>query len=1105
MKKKLLLLTISLFCSFLYSQSTQWLGNVDSDWGKSGNWSNGVPTVNSTVTIAYIPYGNAQPVLNFNTTIKKLNLGSNNQTLSIASDIILDVTQDLSIGNSGTLDVGDGHVVVNNQSTLGGILNIGLGSIKFLGGVQVNGVVNMYGGEFVVGEENASFANFQLSGSATFNLNNSSLIIYGPATFTGGTNFYGGSGEVSIYGDTVFNGGSNFELEQGSINFYGTSTFSSTFDAGSGNLGFYDDVNFSWGSFDAGESTAVFDGNFTIGNNNGGPWGPNGIFNHVEITEGSSITGNLPLTVTGDFNNEGDYNHLPGTSIDIYGDVNGSGNTNSDYPFVVSLEAINTNTIEVALNESIMISSISSISGGTAIKNGHQNTSTQTNQITSVSLKSGTDNVLVLAFSPSVDFTLNSSYLWINGNLKDLDGNSLRSPYIKQVKKVNHIYWTGSSDTNWTNTSNWQDDTGILNGNFPDPNVGYDVIFDVNASHDLILPQDVVIGDYINLSSKSLDLDGYTAYIGGRILTNSLGKIVGDELGSTLVLESEFNQTIPQDLLYNNTLDNLTISNTGGQVLLEGELNLTGILTLQKGVFKTQDNLTLKSYLNKTAIVAPVVNGGIEGDVIVERYLPAKRAFRFISSSVTTTTSINENWQEGVNNIGITEADNLNPNPGFGTHITGSTNGANGLDATPSGNPSLFTFDVANQSWDAVTNTLTNNLEAGKPYRMMVRGDRSVDVTNNNTTPQPTVLRAKGTLTTGNYIYNDLEASPGGFALIGNPYQAPVDANQLLQNSGGINAQFFYVWDPTQNTRGAYVTVDANLNSNNMSSSSANKFLQPWQGAFVKLLGNQTPFLNFTENIKKVSTVTTTTFSESDNIDNVQTLHVELFEAEALQNGYSAADGFTVNFSSDFSNDINESDAGKLGNLDENLAIYNDNHFLSIENRGIVENQDEILFYNNNYRNTNYVYAITLPNLSGFAAYLEDSYLGTSTALQNNEVNYISFQVDENIEESLASDRFKITFAESDQLNTSDYTLENSIIVYPNPTNVGYISVNLKVDSFSKGTVKVYNLLGKMVNEKSIEANQEEVRLSTEQFSAGVYLVKVTLGYKSYAQKVIVE
>ena len=371
MKKKLLLLTISLFCSFLYSQSTQWLGNVDSDWGKSGNWSNGVPTVNSTVTIAYIPYGNAQPVLNFNTTIKKLNLGSNNQTLSIASDIILDVTQDLSIGNSGTLDVGDGHVVVNNQSTLGGILNIGLGSIKFLGGVQVNGVVNMYGGEFVVGEENASFVNFQLSGSATFNLNNSSLIIYGPATFTGGTNFYGGSGEVSIYGDTVFNGGSNFELEQGSINFYGTSTFSSTFDAGSGNLGFYDDVNFSWGSFDAGESTAVFDGNFTIGNNNGGPWGPNGIFNHVEITEGSSITGNLPLTVTGDFNNEGDYNHLPGTSIDIYGDVNGSGNTNSDYPFVVSLEAINTNTIEVALNESIMISSISSISGGTAIKNGH--------------------------------------------------------------------------------------------------------------------------------------------------------------------------------------------------------------------------------------------------------------------------------------------------------------------------------------------------------------------------------------------------------------------------------------------------------------------------------------------------------------------------------------------------------------------------------------------------------------------------------------------------------------------------------------------------------------------------------------------------------------
>ena len=1106
MTKRIFLLIITVFlCSFVYSQSTQWIGNIDSDWNKSGNWSNGVPTVNSTVVIANIPYGNSQPILNSNTLIQKLNLGDNNQTLKITNGVTLEVTQDVLLGESGTVDIESGQLIVNQYSTLEGILNIDTGDIKFINGVQVKGNVIMNEGSFVVGQENTSFVDFTLSNAANFNLNDSNLTIYGSATFNGtSTSFNAGNGEIFIYGNSLFNGGSNFNLEQANIDFFGTSTFNASFNSGSGELAFYDDVIFSWGSFNANESTALFTGNFSIGNNNAGQWGPTGIFNNVEISEGSSITGSLPLTVTGDFINNGTYYHLSGTSIDIYGDIIGSDQMNSDYPFVIALNEINTTTVEVTFNEALLPSSISSINGGTAIKNGHQNTSTPTNQLASVVLKSGTDNVLIFNFTSSIDYTSENNYLWINSNLEDLDGNALRSPYIKQIKKLNNVNWTGNISSNWDEANNWQDDTGILNGSFPDHNAGYNIIFDNNASHNLILPEDVVIGDYINSSTKSLDLNGNTMKITGNILVNGNGQIIGNGLGSKLIFESEFNQTIPQDLLYDNTLDNLTISSPGNDVVLEGELNLTGILTLNNGVFITQDHLTLKSYLNKTAILAPVENGTIIGEVTIERYLPAKRAFRFITSSVTTTTSIRENWQEGVNNLGLSTNDNLNPNPGFGTHITGSTTGANGFDATPSGNPSMFTFDVASQSWDEVTNTENNQLFAGKPYRMMIRGDRSINVTSNSATPEPTILRAKGELTIGNFIQNDLVSSPGGFALIGNPYQAPIDIKQLLENSGGVNTQFFYVWDPTQNTRGAYVTVDANLNANNMSSSTANKYLQPWQGGFVKLKGNQTPYLNFTEDIKKVSTVTTTTFRAA-NSNTTSVLQVDLYEADAFENGNTAADGFTINFSDSFSNDVDEMDAGKFGNLDENLAIHKDNDFLSIEYRDVLADGDEVLFYNSNYRNSNYIYAITLPSVLGVTVYLEDNYLGTSTPLQNDNINYISFQVDEDIEESMASDRFKIT-VEENNLSADEYTLSSSMVLYPNPTNVGYVNIKFTdTIDFADASVQVYNLLGKKIYDEQIQINQKEISLSTQEFSKGVYLVKVNTGERSYTQKVIVQ
>ena len=63
----------------------------------------------------------------------------------------------------------------------------------------------------------------------------------------------------------------------------------------------------------------------------------------------------------------------------------------------------------------------------------------------------------------------------------------------------------------------------------------------------------------------------------------------------------------------------------------------------------------LKAMLQKPGMLSPLNGGSISGDVEVERFIKAKRAFRLVSSPLNTGTSIRENWQEGVNNTSFSD------------------------------------------------------------------------------------------------------------------------------------------------------------------------------------------------------------------------------------------------------------------------------------------------------------------------------------------------------------------------------------------------------------------------------------------------------------------
>jgi hypothetical protein len=138
------------------------------------------------------------------------------------------------------------------------------------------------------------------------------------------------------------------------------------------------------------------------------------------------------------------------------------------------------------------------------------------------------------------------------------------------------------------------------------------------------------------------------------------------------------------------TVKHLTVNNAAGVTVASGSnLGVFGILKPTLGVItiQTGGNLILKSTATEEATIGTVGSCATEpiiGDITLEKYIPAKRAFRFLTPGVTTSTNINTNWQEG-SSIASTAgypytSGTQNPLPGYGTHITGVGGSTNGFD-----------------------------------------------------------------------------------------------------------------------------------------------------------------------------------------------------------------------------------------------------------------------------------------------------------------------------------------------------------------------------------------------------------------------------------------
>ncbi len=547
----------------------------------------------------------------------------------------------------------------------------------------------------------------------------------------------------------------------------------------------------------------------------------------------------------------------------------------------------------------------------------------------------------------------------------------------------------------------------------------------------------ILSGSSLSIGSNTLTLAG-TITGSGNLIGGSSSNLTMNGSGGVGTLN--FSQTSDGT---SNFLNNFSLNRTtSGSVTLSNKLVVGNILTLSDGTLTTGGNLHLRSTASNTARVAEITGtGAISGNVTVERFISAasNQAYRLLTPGVTTSTSIRANWQENTNNTLTAYGSNSNPNPGYGTHITGSATGANGFDATTGGDAasakSLYTYTPGNPgSWTAVANTNVNTLSATTGYLLYVRGSRNVNLTENNAqnitngTHGNTTLRATGTVATNDQPFT-VSGTLNHFSLVTNPYPSPINWANVIADAANTTkfGTSYTLWDPNGGTRGVYVTV----NTGGIASSGvATQHIQSGQAFFIQNIDGSSTTFTIKESHK----------STTNNIDVFRTgTQKEMLRAGLYfthtDNSRKQADGVVAVYDNNYSVTLDGDDAMQIANWDEDVAIISNNKELSIESRPLADNGDTIFFNMARLREMNYEWEFVAENFNapGLTAYVQDAFTNTETAISLSGTTVVPFTVTSNAA-SKAANRFRVVYRTSGVLpvtltNVKAFQQNNGITV----------------------------------------------------------------------------
>ena len=1033
--------------NFMSQASDYFRTKASGNWNSVSTWESSINGSTNWISATLTPTSTAN-------TITILSGHNVTVTAAVSVDQVIVTTNGKIIVNSGkTLTIADGadgfdlrvSGIIENSGTI-----TATGAVKFERGGYYKHTAN--GGSMV---------------EATWDAN-STCEISGVTSATSITNL--GSGQTTAYGNLIWNctGQTNWFNATGSFDVAGNFTVNST-----GTRGINLVTSSSNRTFNIGGNLEINGAKLTLTNSSGIATlniGGNLVLNNSSLNQldfgyGSSAPSSgdyrSVINLSGDFYNDASSAILITTTASYYGKI----------AFVKNGEQIFNN------------SSVSDMNGIEYIVNSGS------------TLKLNTD-----MFLGQYDFTDVLGTLDC-GSTNKISGNGFVAILNGGVLKTSNSNASDAIIGSVTATGGLTLSTGStieLNGTVPQF-LGARTFSNLTVNNPLGVSQlqNITVSGSLTQSLGKLSIGTNTLTV-NRVISGS-GTTLGGTTSNLAITGTAgtlyFDQTTPGTT---NVLKNLTITGSGTTTLANA-LNITagsssGVVTVGTGAtLNTGGFLTFKSDANGTASFGNSA-GTITGNVTVERFIPSgKRAFRLLSPAVTTSTFISGNWQQQ-------------------THITGGL-GATGLgfDATETNNPSMFTYNnlaLSGSGWTAIANTNNTNLTAGVGYRVLIRGDRNVNLTvaSQANMNAATTLSATGTLRTGTVtldasstpaINNTANTTTLGYSLVGNPYQSAVDWNSVTRS--GIDATY-WAWDPNMGTgaaRGNYVAFNVSTGTNNVDSQ-VGRYIQPGQAFFVMntTLGTAGT-LTFQEAHKATTSANVFRTANETESANFASLSVQLYDPNELAIGGYPIDATKAVFSSDYTNELGLGDATKLEAASENIAWFRNNTKLAIDAAAPVTITDELVMKTLRLgANKNYTFKIQTTNFdTALTPYLVDTFLNTQTEIATSQAYLATFATTSNVA-SYSENRFKIVFQNA-LLNTD--TFATQVGLYPNPSKGN--GFYLQLPSTAQATVRLYNTLGQEIaishNEGHYQANQS--------LAAGVYHIMVTQGEKTSKLKWIVE
>lgn len=691
----------------------------------------------------------------------------------------------------------------------------------------------------------------------------------------------------------------------------------------------------------------------------------------------------------------------------------------------------------------------------------------------------------------------------------------LSSNSFAQTSESLEARWTGDNrSSNWNDSLNWEPKrvptfetiVKIESGNSYYPTITrkanvLSVILKSGAT--------LILNDTLEINGSITNLGGDFNATNGTVRFDTIGRL-----------------TLAQNLFSQNTIKNLVVGDDCKLTLNSiSELNVTGALTLlNKAEIYTNDNLVLKSTAAGTARIAALQSGSlISGKVTIERYIPARKAWRLLGVPVKSGTAptIHQSWQENATYQSVIGSSNsfsnlINPASGYGVFVLGAGGVANGFDTANTTNSSMKYYDNATNTFIGIPSTPgTHTSITNYPgYMVYIRGDRGIDLTQGTSSAiTSTTLRVKGEPITGNTTVN---VSSNNYTLLSNPYASAIDFGTLDKTN--IKNKF-YTWNPNGGGYyglGSYVTVSYDSTTGNYDvspdSNSISRYIPSGAAVFVQ---PSTPGVSGR-----------VVFKESDKVDNhtdssaygripvaAQSMRVNLF-AYDLSGMPSLLDGVLTTYNNRNSNLIDNNDAEKFYGSGESISLSRYGKSLSIERRKTISNVDTSYISLNRLRRQTYKMEITTTNLNtnGLTAVLLDNYDQTinNRTIDANGITNIDFIVDAN-PASYAADRFRIVFrsnpkAETAKAETQDdkaiakLTTLSSATVYPNP--VVSNDINIKFTNLETGNynLKLYNINGQLIASQSLQYSSKDAGITMKvgnEFVVGKYELKIEGNGKS--------